>query len=147
MNKKNLPVIIGIVIVVVILALVLVQQGVFEKPSEEDVFPLPEVPAQSPEEVDKILRAAVGVLDISICQQIEKKEDRERCQNTVILSKASAEQNPEICNQLKDEPSQIYCKNNIFLNQAINAKNPSYCDRITDETRRAECKGIVSSLK
>jgi len=152
MNKKNLSVIIGIVIVV-ILALVLVQQGVFKKPSGEGIFPMPgttgsqDGQAQSPEEIDKILRAAVGVLNISTCQQIKEEEDRKRCQNTVILGQASAEQNPKICNQLEDEPSQIYCKDNIFLNQAINTKNPSYCDQITDKTKRADCKGIVSSLK
>lgn len=142
MNKKIPFIILGVVIVGIIGLGFILSTTPEEFPKEEEGKEEEVILTQ-----EEIMRKAIDTQDASLCEKLEKEEDKKYCRVAVINALAGIKEDPDICNQIEDEDTRAVCKDNVTITQAMNARDSSLCEKLIDKTRIEQCKKDVASLK
>jgi len=148
MNKKNLYVILGIIVIV------LIGLFVFLQSQKEKTAVTPQgqqvgvtIPEKTPEEIDQeLMRKAIDTQDASFCNEMKIVADKNACLTNVIAASANVKRDASICNQLDDQYQRLVCKDNVIFNKAGDNKDVVLCEQMADKTRIKSCQDYVNSL-
>ncbi|MCG2717231.1 MAG: hypothetical protein L6408_00140 [Nanoarchaeota archaeon] len=170
MKKKNIYI---VLIIIIVLALIIIlsqsktetiPEGESQEPVGEDTeiseeqlseIDMPNEPAKTQEEileeekerarVNEVKQEAIESKDASICDELEKEDDKLSCQSNLITLKAIEEDDLTICNQIIDrEREAIFCKDSVIMSQVGRTGDASLCDKMQEESSKQQCKDSIN---
>ncbi len=144
MNKKNLYIVGGIVLVVLISFVILSQNREASQPPAGPTGEA-ETPGKTPQEIDQaIMQEAMSKQDVSLCENMQIEVNKEACKINVIVTEAGLKKDSSICDQIQNEVSKSGCKDNVIIIKARDTKNPALCQNLADETRIQQCQTLAA---
>lgn len=94
----------------------------------------------------ELYNTAIRDQDIHLCDGIWDNKKKSDCTDTITMTIAKKEWNPEKCDTLSNTGTVILCKDIFIADRAILAKESKLCKSISDTERKLSCQEEADNL-